>query len=274
MKTRLLQVICNQKPVGFLGFENGIYRYHYLQDFEAHEAISPLMPTHRMFYESEQLFPVFSQHLAPQTQGHEALSILEMRGHMGLGHLSFVNPSRPRLLPRVTFDRATLMTFGSWKALNKTVTGKGCVSVGLSAGDFGGLCIHTKPGARYPDQIACPNQPRGASTALVNLLKTATESGLKTPDFEYLPRSGAVLMTRPDLNALGHKMPMHSLASLAGLTPKQANQLFDLTNGKDLTTQAAARVLRFYGLPETSTQTDLNPLNHLWVVGHQVVFLP
>ncbi|MDX1669885.1 MAG: hypothetical protein R3194_10735 [Limnobacter sp.] len=285
MQAKLIQVLIRQKPIGYLGFESGIYRFHYLQEIDGH-AISPLMPASRMFYESKTLFPVFAQLIDKQLEGLDALSALEKQGHMGLGTLSFVDASRPRLLPRLTLPRETLRGFSSWNAIEEALSSKATVQTVLSNAGFECLMVHTTPSARYPDCMVHPNSRSSANprelTSLQGVLEKAKASNLNVPEYEVLEQSDTALITRPDIDSLGYRLPAHSLASLAGLTPAQAATIYE-QHPRKACLQIAVRAARFYGASEPVVESiqnadalfaHLNPLNHLWKVGGQWVFLP
>lgn len=283
MKTKLLQIILNQRPIGYLGFETGLYRFHYLDQFAPEFSISPLMPTHRTFYESSSLFAVFAQYVNIGTEGHECLLQLEKQGHMGFGHLSFVNTARPRVLPRVSIDHEWIDQQHGFEQVKNVLTAKGAVSVVFSNTGLEGLCVHIQSNSRYPDQIVCPDTKtkiHGFTTS--KLLERAACFGLKTPEFERQPRANLVLIKRPDLDSLGQRLPCHNLGSLAGLSPSQANSI-SVQFGHEVCVQMTQRILRFIGQPKSILDelthasdmfVNLNPLNHLWLIGRQVFFLP
>lgn len=131
--------------------------------------------------------------------------------------------------------------------------------------------------------MVCPNAPEGKKQSLKERLEEANEHGLRTPHYEVLTESNSILMERPNLNALGHKLPMHRLASLMGLSTEQAQIVFEKSKDNKNTLQAAVRVLRLFKQPTEVVNAivkagdffdEINPLTHLWLIGGQLKFLP
>jgi hypothetical protein len=92
---QLLQVFNGGKPCGWLGQTSTGFWFHYSSNNFEQNWVSLLMPPSTNFYEQEELFQVFAQHLPSAHNQHSSLDLLHQLNGKQLGTLSFANPDNP-----------------------------------------------------------------------------------------------------------------------------------------------------------------------------------
>lgn len=180
MSPKLLLVYVGGKPSGCLGYEDGVYRFHYSSTRADQIPVSRLMPCSRTFYESPSLFPVFAQHLPVGanrdwlvsrlniknlSEGAQNMSLLAASGYNGIGHCGFVNADAPSLKPRYTVNPMLLLKAADSRAVFMDWRNKyGEQGMGVGGGcdvDSGEgnlvLLLNTKPAWPVPNVLAVLN---------------------------------------------------------------------------------------------------------------------
>lgn len=126
-----LQVFNSGKPCGWLGHTAAGYWFHYASNNPGQHWISLLMPPNQNFFQQQELFPVFAQHL-PISSSNEAnldspLNFLHHFNGKQLGLLSFTNPDSPvvRQPPRtpqqITHGQSVLIARQARKTIADTL---------------------------------------------------------------------------------------------------------------------------------------------------------
>ncbi|MDH4395576.1 MAG: HipA N-terminal domain-containing protein [Limnobacter sp.] len=238
MSPKLLLVYVAGKTSGWLGYEDGMYRFHYSSSRADQTPVSRLMPCSRTFYESPSLFPVFAQHLPVGVNrewlvshlnirhlndGAQNMSLLAASGYNGIGNCGFVNADAPSLKPRYTVNPRLLLQASDSRAVFmdwRNKYGEQGMGVGGNGSEDNNLCLllNTKPAWPVPNVVAVLGGTENSIQKKVQHLSLVKEAGVLCPTFELSNDGRVLVLERHDLNAKGQRMPVEGLARLCGLS--------------------------------------------------------
>lgn len=281
---KMLQVSLAQRPCGMLGFESGLYRFHYSSSAPA-QSIHPLMPASRVFYESPNLFPVFEQCLpvgfSQSMGGGAALKALETLGQAHWQALAFANPDSPRLVPRYVVNLQELLLANDGLA----VWQRWANTLGPHA-QLPGTCptlrVHTReglPNSLRADHclLANPDATAPNLQATAERLAQASKVGVWCPGWRFSACKQVLVLDVRNMPG-----SVHRLAGLSSMPPTQAAELHPGTQWL-----LAKRIVGVFGGPNHlltlinfekacagAGLVDTNPLLRLGLAKNSLVFMP
>lgn len=227
-RLRLLDVRICSEPAGELLQQSQLF-FKYLRDEPNQRAVGLLMPSERLLYQSNTLFPVMDQNLpegylfarireAYPKRALTAMHLLALIGDNGIGRLGFFIPGvQPRAaLPPLS--RADLLGTRMGPAVFESLV-QAYLSTGIGiAGVQPKILVPERATVPVPNLIvkAAPESYPGLSANEFLCLSVAKRAGIATPDFALSDDGQLLLIDRFDMDSTGHRLGFEDVASLIG----------------------------------------------------------